>query len=154
MSIDVLKKLCGQVPWCDLSLLEPTVELALEIAREGREGRRIGTLFTLGEADAVLAASRPLILDPLAAHVPARTHITDPNLRGTIKELAHDSLSCEEFQRLRHELRVELEYPAVSGIGIDDQFAVRQTPRQLVRVPGGHHPITLAVGDENGLPNL
>ena len=88
MSIAVLKKLCSQIPWCKLSVLEPTVELALEIAREGREGRRIGTLFTLGHADAVLAASRPLILDPLAGHAPARTHITDPNLRGTIKELA------------------------------------------------------------------
>ena len=64
------------------------MELALEIAREGREGRRIGTLFTLGHADAVLAASRALILDPLAGHTPAKTHITDPNLRGTIKELA------------------------------------------------------------------
>ena len=88
LTIDVLKRLCGQIRWCELAVLEPTVELALEIAREGREGRRIGTLFTLGQAEAVLAASRPLILDPLAAHAPARTHITDPDLRGTIKELA------------------------------------------------------------------
>jgi DNA integrity scanning protein DisA with diadenylate cyclase activity len=88
MTIAVLKKLCGAVSWCEPDVLEATVELALEIAREGREGRRIGTLFTLGKADAVLAASRPLILDPLAAHAPARTHISDPNLRGTIKELA------------------------------------------------------------------
>ena len=88
MTIAVLKKLCGAIPWCDPGVLEQTVELALEIAREGREGRRIGTLFTLGKAEAVLAASRPLILDPLAAHAPGRTHISDPNLRGTIKELA------------------------------------------------------------------
>jgi diadenylate cyclase len=88
MTIAVLKKLCGAIPWCDPAVLEQTVELALEIAREGREGRGIGTLFTLGKAEAVLAASRPLILDPLAAHAPARTHISDPNLRVTIKELA------------------------------------------------------------------
>ena len=88
MTIAVLKKLSGTIPWCDPAVLEQTVELALEIAREGREGRRIGTLFTLGKAEAVLAASRPLILDPLAAHAPAYTHITDANLRGTIKELA------------------------------------------------------------------
>jgi DNA integrity scanning protein DisA with diadenylate cyclase activity len=68
--------------------LEQTVELALEIAREGREGRRIGTLFTLGAAEAVLNASRPLILDPLAGHAPGRTHISDSDLRGTLKELA------------------------------------------------------------------
>jgi len=80
--------LCRQVPWCAPRVLESTVELALEIAREGREGRRIGTLFTLGRAEAVLSASRAMILDPLAGHAPARTHITDPDLRGTIKELA------------------------------------------------------------------
>ena len=88
MTIAALKKLCAQIPWCEQRVLEPTVELALEIAREGREGRRIGTLFTFGKAEAVLAASRALILDPLTGHTPARTHITDPNLRGTIKELA------------------------------------------------------------------
>jgi diadenylate cyclase len=88
MTIAALKKLRGQIPWCDEGVLESTLELALEIAREGREGRRIGTLFTLGKADAVLAASRALILDPLAGHAPDRTNITDPDLRGTIKELA------------------------------------------------------------------
>jgi diadenylate cyclase len=88
MTIAALKQLCRQVPWCPPCVLESTVELALEIAREGREGRRIGTLFTLGRAEAVLTASRAMILDPLAGHAPARTHITDPDLRGTIKELA------------------------------------------------------------------
>jgi diadenylate cyclase len=88
MTMAALKKLCGQIPWCQPDVLESIVELALEIAREGREGRRIGTLFTIGQSEAVLSASRALILDPLAGHVPARTHISDPDLRGTIKELA------------------------------------------------------------------
>lgn len=88
MTFATLKKLCDQIPWCDSEVLQATVELALEIAREGREGRRVGTLFTIGDADAVLAASRAIILDPLAGHAPARTHITDPDLRGTLKELA------------------------------------------------------------------
>lgn len=69
-------------------ILEPTLELAIEIAREGREGHRIGTIFTVGDADAVLEHSRPLILDPLAGHPEAARHITDANLRGTLKELA------------------------------------------------------------------
>jgi diadenylate cyclase len=68
--------------------LEPTIELAIEIAREGREGHRIGTIFTLGDANAVIEHSRPLILDPLAGHPEAARHITDANLRGTLKELA------------------------------------------------------------------
>ena len=88
MTIAALKALCLRISWCEPAVLESVLELALEIAREGREGRRIGTLFTLGKADAVLAASRALILDPLAGHAPARTQITDPDLRGTMKELA------------------------------------------------------------------
>lgn len=88
MTIAAVKTLCARIAWCDPTVLESTLELALEIAREGREGRRIGTLFTVGKAEAVLAASRALILDPLAGHAPARTHITDRDLRGTLKELA------------------------------------------------------------------
>jgi len=90
MPIAALKALCSRIPWCEPAVLESVLELALEIAREGREGRRIGTLFTVGKADEVLAASRALILDPLAGHAPARTHISDPDLRGTLKELAHE----------------------------------------------------------------
>jgi diadenylate cyclase len=88
MTIAAVRTLHSKTPWCEPAVLESALELALEIAREGREGRRIGTLFTVGKADAVLAASRALILDPLAGHAPARTHIADPDLRGTLKELA------------------------------------------------------------------
>jgi DNA integrity scanning protein DisA with diadenylate cyclase activity len=77
-----------QVTEYDSEVLEALIELAVEIAREGREGRRIGTLFTLGDEQAVLAKSRTLILDPLAGHPESSRHVTNPNLRGTIKELA------------------------------------------------------------------
>ena len=68
-------------------VLESMLELALEIAREGREGRRIGTMFTVGDGDAVLELSRPLILDPVACHPESLRSIFDPNVRGTLKEL-------------------------------------------------------------------
>src|SRR5271157_5819595 len=77
-----------QLPPFDPAMLEPLIELAVEIAREGREGRRIGTIFTVGDERAVLAKSRPLILDPLAGHASEARSIHNPNLRGTIKELA------------------------------------------------------------------
>ncbi|MGE3274424.1 MAG: DNA integrity scanning protein DisA nucleotide-binding domain protein [Vicinamibacterales bacterium] len=78
----------GQVPWCRQEVLRQLIELAIAIAREGREGRRIGTLFTLGESDRVLTCSRALILDPLAGHAPSRTSIFDEGVCGTVKELA------------------------------------------------------------------
>jgi DNA integrity scanning protein DisA with diadenylate cyclase activity len=42
----------------------------------------------LGDENAVLARSRSLILDPLLGHPESARHITNLNLRGTIKELA------------------------------------------------------------------
>jgi diadenylate cyclase len=77
-----------QVTEYDPDVLNALIELAVEIAREGREGRRIGTLFTLGDEQAVLARSRSLILDPLSGHPESSRHVSNPNLRGTIKELA------------------------------------------------------------------
>jgi DNA integrity scanning protein DisA with diadenylate cyclase activity len=77
-----------QVTEYDPDIFEPLIELAVEIAREGREGRRIGTLFTLGDEKTVLAKSRSLILDPLTGHPESSRHVSNLNLRGTIKELA------------------------------------------------------------------
>ena len=70
------------------STIQAVVDLAIEIAREGREGRKIGTLFTVGAEDDVLARSRSLILDPLAGHPPEDCRVDDPNTRETLKELA------------------------------------------------------------------
>ena len=42
MTIAALKALCSRLPWCEPAVLESVLELALEIAREGREGRQLG----------------------------------------------------------------------------------------------------------------
>src|ERR1051326_1992105 len=77
-----------QVTEYDPDILNALIELAVEIAREGREGRRIGTLFTLGDEAAVLEKARALILNPLEGQTESVRRLSDPNLRGTIKELA------------------------------------------------------------------
>jgi diadenylate cyclase len=68
--------------------LEEVIQLAVEIAREGREGRKIGTLFVVGDVDEVLAQSRPLLLDPLYGHPSELLAIDRADLRETVKELA------------------------------------------------------------------
>jgi DNA integrity scanning protein DisA with diadenylate cyclase activity len=68
--------------------LEEVIQLAVEIAREGREGRKIGTLFVVGDVEEVLSRSRPLLLDPLYGHPQELLHIERPDLRETVKELA------------------------------------------------------------------
>jgi DNA integrity scanning protein DisA with diadenylate cyclase activity len=76
---------------CEAALrhtLESVIQLAVEIAREGREGRKIGTLFVVGDPEGVLARSRPLLLDPLYGHPNELLHVDRPDLRETVKELA------------------------------------------------------------------
>lgn len=68
--------------------LAEVVQLAVEIAREGREGRKIGTLFVLGDPAELLARSRPLVLDPLYGHPPEVLRLDNPAFRETVKELA------------------------------------------------------------------
>jgi DNA integrity scanning protein DisA with diadenylate cyclase activity len=85
---DLFKEICTERRGVNTRILKQTVTLAVEIAREGREGRKIGTLFVVGDSDAVLKSSRPLILDPLYGHPDEVKHIADPDVRETLKELA------------------------------------------------------------------
>lgn len=81
-------QICGAKDHCQSNVLENTIQLAVEIAREGREGRKIGTLFVVSDEKEVLKRSRSLILDPLHGHPPEKKRICDSNMRETIKELA------------------------------------------------------------------
>jgi DNA integrity scanning protein DisA with diadenylate cyclase activity len=69
-------------------VLEAVIMLAVEIAREGREGRRIGTLFVVGDVAGVMERSKAMILDPLHGHSDEQRRVTNPDARETIKELA------------------------------------------------------------------
>jgi diadenylate cyclase len=84
----VFQRVCNNQDRVDPHILNSVLELAVQIAREGREGRRIGTLFSVGDEATVLDHSRTLILDPLAGHSEETRQITNPDMRETIKELA------------------------------------------------------------------
>lgn len=86
--MNLLHSICSAERGVDSRTLEDVLSLAVEIAREGREGRKIGTLFTVGDAEVVLRHSTALILDPLAGHPEEHKRISDPDLRETLKELA------------------------------------------------------------------
>lgn len=72
----------------NLHTLEQIIFLAVEIAREGREGRKIGTMFVVSDSEETLKRSKCLILDPLQCHPDSQKRLKDPNMRETVKELA------------------------------------------------------------------
>ena len=84
----MFERILCQLTEYDPEVLESLIELAVEIAREGREGRRGGTLFTLGDENAVLARSRALIRETLLGHSEALGPVNNLNLPWTIKKLA------------------------------------------------------------------
>jgi len=89
MNPDVFRDICCQEKrGINTDVLEQILYIAVEIAREGREGRKIGTMFTVGDEEAVMSHSRPLVLDPLFGHPPEKKHISLHDVRETIKELA------------------------------------------------------------------
>ena len=81
----VYEEICTEKREVDRRVLEETVSLAVEIAREGR---KIGTLFVVGDSREVIKRSKPLILDPLHGHPDESKQIENPDMRETIKELA------------------------------------------------------------------
>lgn len=84
----MLDKICSLKAKCNPVILEKTLHLAIEIAREGREGKKIGTLLVVGDEKSVLARSTNMILDPLLGHPDDVKKIEDSDMRETIKELA------------------------------------------------------------------
>ncbi len=87
-SYEILSDICCPERNINQDTLREVILLGLEIAREGREGKKVGTLFVVSDAEEVLKRSRPLILDPLYGHPDHLKQITNPNLRETVKELA------------------------------------------------------------------
>ena len=84
----LFRELCSKRRGVSAEVLTQTIALAVEIAREGREGRKIGTLFVVGDSGEVMKNSKSLILDPLQGHPEDLKRIGDPNVRETLKELA------------------------------------------------------------------
>jgi diadenylate cyclase len=85
---DILKGVCSRKRGINSETLEQVVILAIEIAREGREGRKIGTMFIVSDSEEVLRRSKCMILDPLLGHPASKKNVRDHNMRETVKELA------------------------------------------------------------------
>lgn len=70
------------------TVLQALLSLAIEIAREGREGRPIGALFVLGDHEKVLQRSHQMVLNPFKGYPETERNLLDPTLKETIKEFA------------------------------------------------------------------
>jgi diadenylate cyclase len=69
-------------------LLEAVLQIAFEVAREGREGAHLGALFVLGDTDAAMERSRPRIINPFQGHGRQSRLVFVAENHPTIKQFA------------------------------------------------------------------
>ena len=72
----------------DPTALKAVLRLALELGREGREGKKVGTAFIIGDTNEVLKRSHQLILNPYKGHSEDTRNIKNRSHWETIKEFA------------------------------------------------------------------
>lgn len=72
----------------DVGVVEAVMQLASELAREGRESKKVGALFVIGDTERVLKHSRQVVLNPFAGHPPQDRNVTDGRCWETMKEFA------------------------------------------------------------------
>ena len=74
-----------------MEAVEPEVfnavlNIACELAAQGRESRKVGTIFVLGDDEKVIQLSRQMIMNPFQGHPEEDRNILNPDLEETIKE--------------------------------------------------------------------
>jgi DNA integrity scanning protein DisA with diadenylate cyclase activity len=80
-----LKELETSVPF---ETLKAVVDVAIEIGREGREGKAVGTLLVVGDARNVMSRTRQLGFDPFRGYRRKERNVRDFRVREAIKEIA------------------------------------------------------------------
>ena len=80
-----LRQLETSVP---LETLKTVIDLGVEIGREGREGKPIGTMFVVGDTRKVLRLCQPAGYDPVKGYSRAERDLHDHRVREAIKEVA------------------------------------------------------------------
>jgi diadenylate cyclase len=68
--------------------LKAVVDVAVEIGREGREGKAVGSLIVVGDARNVMARTRQLGFDPFKGYRRKERNVRDFRVREAIKEIA------------------------------------------------------------------
>ncbi len=70
------------------AVFEHTLNLAIELANKGREGKPIGTIFVLGDAEKVMQFSKQMIINPFKGYDEDERNLLNPGLRETIREFS------------------------------------------------------------------
>ncbi|WP_174589988.1 DNA integrity scanning protein DisA nucleotide-binding domain protein [Methanocella conradii] len=86
--IPLIKKITELASTVDYTVLKAVLNLAIDIGREGREGKKIGTAFIIDDTEKVMGMSHQIVLNPYEGHKKKDRDIKDENNWETVKEFA------------------------------------------------------------------
>ncbi|MCZ6875769.1 MAG: diadenylate cyclase [bacterium] len=69
-------------------VFEAIINLAVELANQGREGKPVGATFVIGDNEKVMQFSRQTIFNPFHGYPEEERNILNPQLRETLKEFS------------------------------------------------------------------
>ena len=69
-------------------LFQAVLNLSIELADKGREGKAIGTIFVVGDHEKVMQLSRQMIMNPFKGYEEEERNILIPSLKETIREFS------------------------------------------------------------------
>lgn len=72
----------------DAAAFDAVLHLCVELGREGKEGKNVGLILTLGDHESVLNRSAPLVLNPFEGHPEDQRSIMSPSARRALVEFS------------------------------------------------------------------
>jgi diadenylate cyclase len=85
LTVRDLRQLKTKIP---VETIKLVVDLAVEIGREGREGKPVGSLFVVGDHRKTMSYCHPMGFDPVKGYNKAERQLTDVKVREGVKEIA------------------------------------------------------------------
>lgn len=86
--IPLIKKIAELASNIDYTVLKAILNLSIDIGREGREGKKVGTAFIIGDTDRVMSMSHQIILNPYEGHRKKDRDLKDEKCWESVKEFA------------------------------------------------------------------
>jgi diadenylate cyclase len=72
----------------DPATFDAVLGLCVELGHEGKEGKKVGVIVTLGDADEVMQRSHQLVLNPFEGHPEEERCLLSPSARRAVREFS------------------------------------------------------------------
>ena len=140
------KKLDSKVP---IETLKSVVELAIEIGREGREGKPIGTIFVVGDHRKAMEFSRAgIFFEMTKGYTRKERNISNKQIRESLKEISQLDGAFVISQDGTVEATCRILQPPTAELTISHGLGARHTA--AAAISKSTKAVAIAVSESNG----